>query len=96
MKTNDAKEGDLKVWWIPQLGMSGEPFEYLVPSIEAAAVLIDALSMYDLYQYHNMIKPDYSNTGGLNVLHDGEWVDWEHPETFDDIREHIAAREQAA
>lgn len=95
MKTDNAKEGDLMVWWIPQIGMCGDPFEYPVPSIEAAAVLIDALGMYDLYQYDNLIKPDYSNMGGLHVFESGEWSDWEHPETFDDIREHIAAQEQS-
>jgi len=74
---NDPKEGDLKVWWIPQLGMSGS-FNYPVKSIAEAKHMLDALAMYDLFQLEHRIKPDFANMGGLQVYEDGEWLEWEN------------------
>ena len=36
------------------------------------------LSAYDGFQYENRIKPDYCNTGGLQVFDEDkqEWIDW--------------------
>jgi hypothetical protein len=68
------REGDLKVWWIPQVPMKA--FEVMVPSLVTAKVLLDALADYDLFQFENNIKPDYANTGGLIIFEDGEWNDW--------------------
>jgi superinfection exclusion protein gp17 len=70
-----AKEGDLKVWWVPQI--PGKPFEVGVESVAQAKFLTEVLANYDLFQFENRIKPDYSNTGGLSVYEDGEWCDWE-------------------
>ena len=65
----------IRVWWIPQ--MPGTPFFYSVPTLEAAAMLCDALAAYDLFQLEYQIKPDYCNAGGISVLDaDGEWVDF--------------------
>lgn len=55
--------GDLKVWHIPQIPMKS--FEVKVDSIEEGIKLMDVLADYDLFQYHNNIKPDYSNASGL-------------------------------
>lgn len=78
-----ANEGDLKVWWIPQVPM--EPmFEVEVNSVKEAILIIDTLARYDQYQYENNIKPDFCNAGGLLVLEDGEWIDW-HDEDDNDI-----------
>lgn len=42
------KNGDLQVWWIPQVGASGVPmFEASVPSVEAGALLLETLARYD-------------------------------------------------
>lgn len=73
-KTSEPKEGDLQVWWIPQVPM--KPFFYDVRSVEEAAVICDVLAKYDLFQYENRVKPDYANAGGLNVFEDGEWCSW--------------------
>lgn len=62
----NPKNGDLKVWWIPQVPM--EAFEYPVNSVQEGFILLDALAKYDLFQYENDVKPDYSNAGGLMVF----------------------------
>jgi len=81
----DPVEGDLRVWWCPQVPMKS--FHVPVESPEEAIKMIDALARYDLFQYNNNIKPDYANAGGLEVFEDGEWVEWYDPETGEDIDE---------
>lgn len=49
---------------------------------------MDILVAYDLFQLKNKIKPDFCNTGGLQMLVDGEWEDW-HLETEDDYFEDV-------
>ena len=68
------KEGDLQVWWIPQVPMKA--FTLPVKDVTEAILVLDTLAKYDLFQYHNNIKPDYSNAGGLNIFEDGEWIEW--------------------
>jgi len=67
-------EGSLKVWWIPQV--PGKAFEVPVLTLYDAGLLMDTLAQYDLFQFENNIKPDYSNAGGVMVFEDGEWCDW--------------------
>lgn len=45
---------------------------------------MDVLAEYDLFQFENKVKPDYSNMGGLLMFEDGEWVDWYDDETNED------------
>ena len=73
-KNLDPTPGDLRVWWIPQI--PGKPFHVNVSSTQEAVFLMNVLADYDLFQYENHIKPDYSNVGGLEVFEDGEWFDW--------------------
>ncbi len=68
-------EGDLQVWWIPQVPM--KPFEVKVSSIDEGRKIVTVLADYDAFQYENKIKPDYCNTGGIRVFEYGEWVDYE-------------------
>lgn len=82
ISTEGAKEGDLKVWWIPQV--PGKPFEVPVKDTDAAILLMNTLADYDLFQLNNNIKPDYCNAGGLVVFECGEWCDW-HDEQGRDI-----------
>lgn len=84
------KKGDLRVWWIPQIPMV--PFRVPVKTPEEAILLLNALAKYDLFQLEHNIKPDFSNTGGLesfNDYDDGEWSDWENDEgeSIDDYEE---------
>lgn len=76
------KNGDLKVWWVPQLPMKA--FEVPVSGLAEAALILNVLGEYDAFQFKNGVKPDYCNAGGL-VEFDGDaadWFDWECPETF--------------
>jgi len=73
------KEGSLRVWWIPQVP-SDNPFRVEVSTVNKAKLLVEVLGNYDAYQFENDIKPDYCNTGGLEVFEDGKWVEWEDEE----------------
>lgn len=75
------KEGDLRVWHIPQV--PGEPFHVAVPSVEVAAIVINALADYDAFQYANHIKPDYANASGLEWCDGERWEEWESEEGKD-------------
>lgn len=78
-------EGTLKVWWIPQVPMKA--FERIVSSTYEGKVILETLADYDIFQFENNIKPDYCNAGGLCIMEDGEWVDWESQggENIDDM-----------
>ena len=82
MKT---KHGDLRVWWIPQI--PSNPFHVAVDTPQEAKKLLTVLADYDLFQFENKIKPDYSNAGGLEVYstQDHEWSEWHDKATDDDI-----------
>lgn len=68
------KEGDLRVWWIPQVPMKA--FHVSVKNVRDAKIVMKVLEDYDIFQYRNHVKPDYCNAGGLNVFEDGEWIEW--------------------
>lgn len=70
-----TREGAQKIWHIPQIPM--KPFEILVSGPPQAAMLLDMLAQYDLFELSRGRKPDYSNANGLLVFEGGEWVDWE-------------------
>lgn len=83
MATNyKPKEGDLQVWWVPQIPMDG--FRIPVDSPEQAKFILAVLGEYDLFQYDHRVKPDYSNAGGLEIFRNGEWEEWESHD-YDDI-----------
>lgn len=71
----EPKEGDLAVWHIPQVPMNN-PFWVSVTTPQEGKRVMGILAEYDLYQFANNIKPDYSNASGLSVYELGEWVDW--------------------
>ena len=52
-------KGDLRVWWIPQIPMKA--FHVPVKSISEAKLILNTLADYDLFQWRNKVKPDYSN-----------------------------------
>jgi hypothetical protein len=96
MEKKEYKQGDLRVWWIPQIPM--EPFRVDVESVAEGVKITHILAHYDMFQFENKVKPDYSNAGGIEIydeLFDGEmiWIDWyiEDPTFgyFDDPEEYI-------
>lgn len=73
----------MRVWWVPQIPM--DAFQVEVNSVEEAAKIMNVLADYDIFQFENNIKPDYCNTGGLEVMSsDGSWEDWYDEETGED------------
>lgn len=71
------------VWWVPQIPMKA--FRFPVPDISTGMLLCEALGCYDLFQYENNTKPDYSNAGGIEFLDDdGDWVTLD-PNDPDDV-----------
>jgi hypothetical protein len=78
-------EGQLRVWWIPQVPMKA--FRVEVKTVEEAKLLLDTLAKYDIFQYENNVKPDFANAGGLERLEDGEWCEWYDDEgnSIDDL-----------
>jgi hypothetical protein len=52
-------EGDLKLWWVPQIPM--QAFEVPVKDIDQAVLLLNTLADYDRFQLENNIKGDYAN-----------------------------------
>jgi hypothetical protein len=79
------KDGDLKVWWIPQVPMKS--FEAPVPDLLTARYLLDTLAEYDFFQLENRIKPDFSNAGGLMIFEDGEWCDYYDERSGDEFED---------
>lgn len=72
-----------------------KPFHVQVPDLHSAALVMDALSKYDLFQFNNRVKPDYCNAQGLEVYsrddEDGEfgpWIEWNCADG-EDIAYHI-------
>ena len=66
------KNGDLKVWWIPQIPMKA--FEVPVKNIEEAKLILNTLADYDIFQFENNVKGDYCNAGGL-LIYDADCLD---------------------
>jgi len=88
------KQGDLRVWWIPQVPM--KPFTVDVKSVEEGVKIMDVLAFYDIFQFENNIKGDYANAGGLSMwayaAPGGKfgWVDWcDEATCCDDPREYL-------
>ena len=69
----------MRVWWIPQFGMLGDPFYIPIKTVEEGKKFLDVLSAYDIYQLDNKIKPDFCNTGGIEIFdEEGEyWYEWD-------------------
>ena len=82
----------MRVWWMPQVGVDAT-FYIPIKSIEEAKKFIDILSAYDCFKYNHHIKPDYCNTGGVQVWDEEaqEWIDWHYEDEdsfFVDIDEY--------
>lgn len=78
----------LRVSHYPQIPCKA--FEVEVRNLEEAKKIMDVLASYDFFQYKNDIKPDYSNVSILEMLEDGEWIDWEDEETgIQDLEEYF-------
>ena len=88
--TKELTPNVLRVWWIPQVLM--QPFYVPVSSVAEGVKIMDVLAEYDLFQHRHHVKPDYCNVGGLQMLEDGEWVDWCTEDGEDDPRAWLEER----
>jgi len=79
------KENDLRIWWIPQVPM--EPFRHSVKNVAEAKNLLNALALYDIFQFEHKVKPDFCNMGGLEIFLEGEWNEWCDDDTGESIEE---------
>jgi hypothetical protein len=66
----------LRVAHYPQIPC--KPFTVEVNALEEALLLFNVLADYDLFQYNNRIKPDYSNATTLEYWDEDEkeWLTW--------------------
>lgn len=73
----DKTRMPFRVWWISQIPLrrGQKPFYVEAPNFKTALLLDATLGRYDIYQYENNIKPDFSNTGGIQVW-DADENDW--------------------
>ena len=87
-----TKRGTLRVWHIPQV--PGKAFRIDVSSVQEAAKIMAVLADYDLFQYRNRIKPDYSNASGVEVyapdlccpdIDSDGWLEWMDAENGEDL-----------
>lgn len=85
------KDGQLRVWWVPQMPM--ESFVVNVATVDEGVKILDVLADYDLFQFKQKVKPDYSNTGRLELYEDEGWTDW-YSHEFDDLDEYITWKEK--
>lgn len=92
VKMITPNEGDLRVWWVPQLPMKA--FEVPVKTPAEAVLVLDVLAEYDAFQCANNVKGAYCNAGGLIVFEDGEWFDWYSPEDNMNIDEWAEAQRE--
>jgi len=90
-KPTDPKQNDLRVWWIPQV--PGKALHTPVPTLEEAVRVLAILARYDQFQLDNNIKPDYCNTGGVEIYQEKEkeWQSWYDEETGEDDPETFLA-----
>lgn len=78
---NLPKSPKFRVWHMPQL--PGPTFYVYVDTLKEARVVEDTLAFYDLFQFENKIKPDYSNFAGIERFDaegdpgDEEGLQWE-------------------
>lgn len=87
----DCKSEKLRIYHYPQLG-SGCIFYQDVKCIKEAWKILNLLWDYDLFQYNNQLKPDYSSASGLEWYDNefNEWVEWNDQDGYE-IREHFEA-----
>ena len=72
--TGRIKEGQFRVWHIPQIPMHA--FRVYVDSLKEAKLILETLAIYDLFQLEYKIKPDYSNASGLEIFENNEWSEY--------------------
>lgn len=79
-----------KVWHIPQVPMKA--FEFETDDLAVAATVMEQLAFYDLFQFENNVKGDYSNAQGISEWSEEEQEWWD----IDDFELEERLAEEAA
>lgn len=74
VKNATPREGDLRVWYIPQIPMKAFEVDLPTQDLGIAALVLDSLIGLSLFEFENKVKPDYADAAGI-ARFDGE--DWE-------------------
>lgn len=85
----------LRVSHIPQIPFKA--FQVEVKDLAEAKKISDVLANYDLFQYENNIKPDYSNATFIEEYDETEnaWISWSDEKTgIDNIQEYFDQLEE--
>ena len=77
---------------MPQVGANATIY-IPVDSVEEAYKVMQILAAYDQFQFTKNIKPDFCNTGGLQMWDEDaqDWNDWDFEDDsdyFDDVDEY--------
>lgn len=84
---------EYRVWHMPQVGANIPTFYVSVENLKQAKIMLSILADYDLFQYNNNVKPDYSNAQGLEQRTEGtDWEDFNievNGNYYDDIDEYF-------
>lgn len=77
-------KGNFRVWHIPQVGADAI-FRLHCNSLEEAYRIQSILAVYDIFEYHNRIKPDFSNASGIEIYdeEEQEWCDYYNEDGLD-------------
>jgi len=60
-----------KIWYIPQIPMPAFEREYT--DFETAKTVLNALIDLSLFEFDNMVKPDYADMAGIDRWTGSEW-----------------------
>lgn len=55
--------GDYRVWYIPQV--PGKPFLVTVSTLDSAINILVLLEQFSSWEFHEKIKPDFSDASGI-------------------------------
>ena len=76
----DCNEGDLQVWYVPQVPGKAYTVEVVrrdgstdAAYLESAVAILNAIVGLSIFEFMNKIKPDYSDAAGIDRMEDGEW-----------------------
>lgn len=78
-----------RVWHNCQIGRVGR-FFVEVKNIKEAWFILNVLWKYDMFQYSNCIKGDYSSVSGLEYFdeYENDWCEW-YDDNGLDIKDHF-------
>lgn len=66
MTAETPKEGDLRLWYIPQVGVGVPAYTQPIPDLKTGQAILDAIYQVALFELEHHVKPDYANMGGIS------------------------------